>query len=31
MTFFKERARWNDAAVVGVTLMFLSLAGSPSF
>ena len=28
MTFFKERARWNDAAVVGVTLMFLSLAGS---
>ncbi len=28
MTFFKERARWNDAAVVGVTLMMLSLAGS---
>jgi putative spermidine/putrescine transport system permease protein len=28
MTFFKERARWNDAAVVGVTLMALSLAGS---
>ena len=28
MTFFKERARWNDAAVVGVTLMFLSLTGS---
>ncbi len=28
MTFFKERARWNDAAVVGVTLMALSFAGA---
>ncbi|GGK51703.1 ABC transporter permease [Salinarimonas ramus] len=28
MTFMKDRGRWNDAAVVGVTLMALSLAGS---
>ncbi len=28
MTFFKERGRWNDAAVVGVTLMALSLVGA---
>lgn len=28
MTFMKDRGRWNDAAVVGVTLMVLSLAGS---
>lgn len=28
MDWFKERARWNEAAVVGVTLMALSLIGS---
>ncbi|MCY4007274.1 MAG: ABC transporter permease subunit [Rhodobacteraceae bacterium] len=28
MDWFKERARWNEAAVVGVTLMVLSLLGS---
>ena len=28
MNFFRERARWNDAAVVGVSLMVLSLLGS---
>lgn len=28
MDWFKERARWHDAAVVGVTLMVLSLIGS---
>lgn len=28
MTFFKERSRWHDAAVVGVTLMALSLLGA---
>ncbi|MEL7116196.1 MAG: ABC transporter permease [Pseudomonadota bacterium] len=28
MDWFKERARWNEAAVVGVTLMALSLVGS---
>ncbi len=28
MTFMKDRGRWNDAAVVGVTLMVLSFAGS---
>lgn len=28
MVFFKENSRWNDAAVVGVTLMFIALIGS---
>lgn len=28
MNFMKERGRWNDAAVVGVTLMVLSFAGA---
>lgn len=28
MTFMKDRGRWNDAAVVGVTLMILSFAGA---
>ena len=28
MTFFSSRGRWNEAAVVGVTLMILSLAGA---
>ena len=28
MDWFKQRARWNEAAVVGVTLMVLSLVGS---
>lgn len=28
MDWFKERARWNEAAVVGVTLMVLSFIGS---
>lgn len=28
MTFMKDRGRWNDAAVVGVTLMILSFVGA---
>lgn len=28
MTFMKDRGRWNDAAVVGVTLMVLSFTGA---
>lgn len=28
MTFMKDRGRWNDAAVVGVTLMVLSFVGA---
>ena len=28
MDWFKQRARWNEAAVMGVTLMALSLVGS---
>lgn len=28
MTFMKDRGRWNDAAVIGVTLMVLSFAGA---
>lgn len=28
MDWFKQRARWNEAAVMGVTLMVLSLVGS---
>lgn len=28
MDFMKTRARWNDAAVIGVTLMVLSLVGA---
>ena len=28
MTFMKDRGRWNDAAVVGVTLMALSFVGA---
>lgn len=28
MNFFKDRARWHDAAVVGVTLMALSFLGA---
>ncbi|WP_422378560.1 ABC transporter permease [Roseibium sp.] len=28
MVFFKDGGRWNDAAVVGVTLMLIAIAGS---
>ena len=28
MTFYSSKGRWNEAAVVGVTLMFLSLFGA---